>query len=240
VFPVDLIGSPSTTSPRSYIVSIPEQSTKAGDRIHVPIAINDAEGLLAGGITMKYNPTVLKAIDVAALGMLSGSYWKANTLLDGEVRFAFATTENAKGGGNFLMVEFEVLPNTEGKTSPLILDNVNLSNSLTISKINGSVTVIPSKFALLQNYPNPFNPETWIPFKLATDASVRINLYNAKGQLIHTISLGNKPAGIYIAKDKAAYWDGRDSEGSKVASGVYFYTLQAGNFTVTRKMAILK
>jgi len=261
VLPADSIGSPSTISPRSYVVSIPEQSAKAGDRIHVPIAINDlpvaslsavpstaqagatqtgATGLLAGGITMKYNPTVLKAIDVAALGMLSGSYWKANTLLDGEVRFAFATTENVKGGGNFLMVEFEVLPNTEGKISSLILDNVNLSNSLTISKINGSITVIPSKFVLLQNYPNPFNPETWIPFKLATDAFVTISIYNQKGQLIRTLNLGNKDAGIYITKDKAAHWDGKDSLGERVSSGLYFYQLQAGEFGAIRKMVIMK
>ena len=93
---------------------------------------------------------------------------------------------------------------------------------------------------LLQNYPNPFNPETWIPFKLAQDAPVTISIYDTKGQLIRTISLGNRNAGIYTTKDKAAYWDGRDSLGEQVSSGVYFYTLQAGEFRATRKMVILK
>ncbi len=93
---------------------------------------------------------------------------------------------------------------------------------------------------LLQNFPNPFNPDTWIPFKLATDASVTINIYNTKGQLIRTITLGNKQAGIYTAKYKAVYWDGRCSLGEKVASGVYYYTLQAGDFKATRKMVIMK
>ncbi len=93
---------------------------------------------------------------------------------------------------------------------------------------------------LLQNYPNPFNPETWIPFQLAQNASVTISVYNTKGQLIRTIALGNKQAGIYTSKSKAAYWDGRCSLGEKVASGVYFYMLQAGNFTATRRMLIVK
>ena len=78
---------------------------------------------------------------------------------------------------------------------------------------------------LLQNYPNPFNPETWIPFKLAQNASVAINIYDSKGKLLRTIALGNRTAGIYTTKDRAAYWDGRDNLGEKVSSGVYYYTL---------------
>ena len=96
------------------------------------------------------------------------------------------------------------------------------------------------KNALHQNYPNPFNPETWIPFELANPAEVTIHIYNTKGQPIRTLNLGNQKAGVYLTKDKAAYWDGRDNAGEKVASGVYFYTLRAGDFTTTRKMATLK
>jgi hypothetical protein len=247
-FPADSIGSPSAIEPNDYEVSLPNVETSAGKKIQLPIAINDVTGLLAGAITLKYNPTILRAIDYVPLKLLNGYYWKANTNLTGEVRFAFTTTEptlalersEGKGQGNLLMVEFEVLPNTEGKTSPLILDNVDLSNSLTITKIDGSITVLPSNSILLQNYPNPFNPDTWIPFKLAHNAPVTINIYDTKGQLIRTLHLGDQMAGVYITKDKAAYWDGTDSFGEKVASGVYFYTLQAGEFSATRKMVIVK
>jgi hypothetical protein len=242
------MGSPSTISPCSYVVSIPEQSARVGERIHLPIALNGATGLSAGAMTLTYDPLVLKAIGYGSLELLNGYYWKANTDLTGEVRFAFATNEptlvlernEEKEPGNLLMVEFEVLQDTEGKISPLILDNVSLSNSLTITKVNGSVTVIPSKFALLQNYPNPFNPDTWLPYKLANDAPVTISIYNSNGQLIRTIALGNRNAGVYANKAKAAYWDGRDSLGEKVASGVYYYTLEAGDFRATRKMVIMK
>jgi hypothetical protein len=102
------------------------------------------------------------------------------------------------------------------------------------------IDLTPMTPNLFQNYPNPFNPETWIPFKLAQDASITINIYDTKGQLVRTVALGNKPAGFYTTKDQAAYWNGRDSFGERVASGVYFYTLQAGEFRATKKMVILK
>jgi len=99
---------------------------------------------------------------------------------------------------------------------------------------------LPSHTTLLQNYPNPFNPDTWLPYKLASASPVSISIYNAKGQLIRTLHLGYQNAGIYVKKDKAAYWDGKDSFGQSVASGVYYYTLQAGEFKATQKMVIMK
>ena len=93
---------------------------------------------------------------------------------------------------------------------------------------------------LYANYPNPFNPDTWIPYYLSKDADVTIRIFNSAGQLVRTLELGRQVAGIYIDKDEAAYWDGRDDLGQQVASGVYYYTLQAGNFSVTRKMVIMK
>ena len=93
---------------------------------------------------------------------------------------------------------------------------------------------------LFQNYPNPFNPETWIPYALAEQTHVVINIYIATGQLIRTLDLGKKPAGIYLSRDKAIRWDGRDDNGESVASGVYFYTLEAGDYIATKKMIIAK
>jgi uncharacterized repeat protein (TIGR01451 family) len=93
---------------------------------------------------------------------------------------------------------------------------------------------------LYPNYPNPFNPETWIPYQVAKDADVTVRIFDTRGQLIKTIALGHNEAGFYISIDKAAYWDGRNQFGEKVSSGVYFYTLHAGDFTATRKMVIMK
>jgi len=103
-----------------------------------------------------------------------------------------------------------------------------------------SQRLLPKEFALLQNYPNPFNPETWIPFKLANDVPVTISIYNAKGQRVRTLERGNKKAGVYTTKERAAYWNGRDEVGQKVASGLYYYTIEAGEFKATRRMLMVK
>ena len=99
---------------------------------------------------------------------------------------------------------------------------------------------MPEATFLLPNYPNPFNPETWIPYQLATPADVSISIYTAGGQLVRKLELGHQAVGIYESRSRAAYWDGKNTSGEPVASGVYFYTLTAGDFTATRKMLIRK
>ena len=99
---------------------------------------------------------------------------------------------------------------------------------------------MPTETALLPNYPNPFNPETWIPYQLAAPANVVLRIYSANGSLVRTLALGHQSAGIYQDRSRAVYWDGKNELGEPVASGVYFYTLTAGNFTATRKMLIQK
>ena len=98
----------------------------------------------------------------------------------------------------------------------------------------------PEKTALLANYPNPFNPETWIPYQLSQKSDVQVRIYTTNGALVRTLDLGHQPAGVYQQRTRAAYWDGRNQLGESVASGVYFYSLAAGNFTATRKMLIRK
>ena len=100
--------------------------------------------------------------------------------------------------------------------------------------------LIPKHTALLPNYPNPFNPETWIPYQLAEPAEVLLTIYAVNGMLIRTLALGHQPIGIYQDKKRAMYWNGENEIGESVASGVYFYTLTAGDFTATRKMLIIK
>ena len=100
--------------------------------------------------------------------------------------------------------------------------------------------VAPEETALLANYPNPFNPETWIPYQLSKPADVSLTIYDIQGRVVRALDLGHQRAGTYHSRTRAAYWDGRNAVGEPVASGVYFYTLSAGNFTATRKMLIRK
>ena len=101
-------------------------------------------------------------------------------------------------------------------------------------------TLIPKETVLLVNYPNPFNPETWIPYQLAKPAEVTITIYAVNGRVVRRLALGHQPVGMYRERSRAVYWDGRNTFGESVASGVYFYTLTADDFTATRKMLIRK
>ena len=99
---------------------------------------------------------------------------------------------------------------------------------------------IPEVTSLLPNYPNPFNPETWIPYQLAKPADVTLTIYDIQGRVVRALDLGHQRAGMYRSRSRAAYWDGRNAQGEPVASGLYFYTFTAGDFTATRKMLIRK
>jgi hypothetical protein len=91
-----------------------------------------------------------------------------------------------------------------------------------------------------QNYPNPLNPETWIPYELMDSADVTVQIYTESGQRVRILYLGHKEAGSYLNKSRACHWDGRNDAGELLASGIYFYSLRAGDFTEILKMIILK
>lgn len=91
---------------------------------------------------------------------------------------------------------------------------------------------------LYQNIPNPFNPDTWMPYQLAEGTNVAIDIYSSNGRSIRTLELGFKPAGRYLGTDKAAYWNGENDRGERVASGLYFYKLRTDNFFSMKKMVL--
>lgn len=125
------------------------------------------------------------------------------------------------------------------QTSQLDLNDANYQRGIAVLQ-QLLVALTPKETALLPNYPNPFNPETWIPYQLAKPADVRVTIYAVDGTVVRTLVLGHQPIGTYQGKSRAAYWDGKNAVGESVASGVYFYTLKAGEFTATRKMLIRK
>ena len=100
--------------------------------------------------------------------------------------------------------------------------------------------IVPQETALHPNYPNPFNPETWIPYELAVPAEVTLTIYDMNGGTVRRLEVGHQAPGSYQSRSHALYWDGRNRGGESVASGIYFYTLRAGEFTATRKMLIRK
>jgi mono/diheme cytochrome c family protein len=94
---------------------------------------------------------------------------------------------------------------------------------------------LPETYALKQNVPNPFNPQTTIAWQVPSDGRVTLSVYNTLGQLVRTLVSGNVKAGSY-----STVWDGRDNTGRVVAGGIYLYTLEAGRYSETRRMTLLK
>ena len=140
--------------------------------------------------------------------------------------------------------DLSMLTATEVKKWLSQAQQVNLTDATSLRGIQFLQQLLaaltPKETALLHNYPNPFNPETWIPYKLAKHANVTITIYAVNGTLVRRLPLGQQAAGMYQSRSRAAHWDGKNEFGEKVASGVYFYSLTAGDFSATRKMLIRK
>jgi len=143
-----------------------------------------------------------------------------------------ASDEGARAGETLL---FEV----NGLKADSITRVIWNGNSEVV-KVDLVVKSRPSNQEVGQNFPNPFNPETWIPYQLSDPAQVVIKIYNVRGQSVRTLDLGQKEAGYYMTKARASHWDGRNTQGERVASGVYFYTIKAGSFVATKRFVMLK
>ena len=238
-FPFETLDSPIQGIPKDYTISIPNLTAKTGERVRVPIIVENANGLLGGGIALGYDPFVLKATRVTPSFLLSGCYWQ-HSIKDGQVRMAFAGAKPIKRDGEIFYVEFEIIGGYEGERISLIIETADFTDSLTITKNHGQIEILPQNTVLLPNYPNPFNSETWIPFKLSKYSDVHISIFSDRGELTRSFPLGLKDPGSYIKKNRAVYWDGRNEKGERVSSGVYFYTLKTSYFKSTRRMVILK
>ena len=152
------------------------------------------------------------------------------TLNGSPLEMANLTTENLK--------QWIHLANQLNTRDPQTLRGIAVLEQL-LAVLN-LAEVRPKETGLLANYPNPFNPETWIPYQLAKPSEVNISIYSADGKLVRMLELGHLSTGVYHSKSRAAYWDGRNELGESMASGVYFYTFTAGDFTATGKMLIRK
>ena len=124
----------------------------------------------------------------------------------------------------------------------MLPQKINFGDAFAVEPFGLRVTTLGQikRTELYQNFPNPFNPETWLPYRLATDAPVSLRIYNVEGQLIRKLPLGVKKAGSYMTRETATYWDGKGGFVETVASGVYFYALKAGSFQATRRVLIVK
>ena len=226
--------------------------------LRVDINVEFVENLYGCQFDLLYDARSLEVVGVKSGNALTKdgvtTYWNVSEIdnqtgkIVGATYVRKATQNGINTSGTLATLIFEIKDANILGASRLSLSNIKLADAsahlikvVTESALlNWEELLVPEKSKVLQNYPNPFNPETWIPYNLAQDAPVTIQIYNTKSQLIRILHVGLQKSGLYLTKERAAYWDGRNISGEKVASGVYFYTLQAGNFKDTRKMVILK
>lgn len=142
--------------------------------------------------------------------------------------FSFGTSKIDAGTKSILEIDIS----GEGKLDLSKVEVVDYNGQPYI--VASKTSMLPTGFALYQNYPNPFNPVTTISFDLPHQSEWNMQVYNVNGKLVREISSSNEAGRIDIE------WDGTTNSGSKVASGVYFYRLTAGDFTDTKKMIMLK
>jgi hypothetical protein len=123
-----------------------------------------------------------------------------------------------------------------------IVDDVNYSSQfysslfdcISASTLKNENEINPSVFRLYQNHPNPFNPSTQIRYQLSISSHVKIAVYNTMGKIVKTLANEYQTAGFRSVK-----WDGKNNNKQKVSSGVYFYSIQSGEFSSTKKMILL-
>ena len=118
------------------------------------------------------------------------------------------------------------------KNKALLMQNILNEDTVqyAITAVKEVISQSPYKFALSQNYPNPFNPSTQIAYTVPEKSQVSLKIYNVLGQVVQTLYSGVRAAGQYTAT----------FSGNNLASGVYFYRLDAGSFTAVKKMVLLK
>jgi len=225
---------------RNVIIGLNEVYGLAGNSITVPVKVDRADIIASGDVCIAYDSSILRAVDILSESDL---LLVNNITESGMIRITFASADGLKSN-TIANIKFEVLTD---KVSPITFHKAELyrldTTPIDSKTVNGrfqSLAMRPEHDGLLQNFPNPFNPETWIPYQLRNDSQVKIHIYTIKGELIRTLELGYKPAGIYSSQDRSAYWDGKNESGEYASSGVYFYTIKAGDFTATKKMIIQK
>ena len=169
------------------------------------------------------------------------------TISTGSVESETLTVSRTPGTTDAVLVDIETLPPipSVGHSGYELVKSPDLPLTVIDALGNAApriapVDALPSETTLSANYPNPFNPETWIPYELSNTSDVKITIYNGRGRVVRRLDLGHQSAGYYTSRVRAAYWDGKNEMGERVASGVYIYQLQADSISLLRKMVILK
>ncbi len=217
----------------------------AGRTFEVKARATGMQDVAGYGFTLSYDPEKVKPLGEGQSAVSEGEIFKANPrgslfyqqAQPGLIYVSagrFGREWSASGEAELATVRFVALGNDPGQLQIAAGELVN-SDFRGVPMRVKKAQPLPMVAALHQNYPNPFNPSTEIRFELPTAREVKLTIYNQVGQAIRTLVDRRMKAGAYALK-----WDGTDNAGLGVASGVYFYSIEAGDFSQIRKMTLVK
>ena len=225
----------------SDLLHVTSTATRPGASISMSLDLADLAGITNGDLVLDYDGRLVQPVSVSfdSGDMGTGEPLFAHNADDRQLRIAFASAYAIDGAR--VNVVFETTHSLERPVAGSIrASNLRLNTSTIPTEFTHRFNLEPYRSQLLANYPNPFNPETWIPFELAADADVTIHIYALDGVRMRTLELGRVPVGMHTDQSDAAYWDGTNEQGERVASGTYIYELIAGDYHAMRRMVILK
>ena len=211
---------------------------QAGDRVTLPVHIENGSEILALNFTFEYDTSVLKAVGVSQTELTTG--WQiAHNIKDGFLKVALAGAAPIAHSGTIIHLTFEVLDTKSPETSsPLTISEISINEGNITANIRAATftpgILTPAEYGLSQNYPNPFNAETAIHYRITKPGKIELKVYNSLGQIVRTLVDEQKDVGHH-----EVHWDGTDDAGTKVSSGFYFYQMKAGEFTELKKMLLL-
>ena len=223
---ISLTNTPPTFTEGDSTTRSVAENTAAGTNIGDAVSATDAEDAESGSL-LWYN---LGGTDADSFSIVTTSgQLQTKAPLDFETKNEYTVIATVVDGS--------------GSAADRITVTITVTDVLEEAGAAPSVqtpTALPDTTALLSNFPNPFNPETWIPYQLAKPAEVTLTIYDIRGIVVRELKLGHQAAGFYQSRSRAIHWDGRNMFGEKVATGLYFYTLKAGDYAATRKLLIRK
>ena len=223
-----------------------ELSYEAVDKANANLMVSlENNGILNMGVfRVKYDTEKYVLGDASATGRLEDlTVVSHNNEAEGEYSIVVVNVNGrpiVSGTGVILTIPVSAVGEKFDGIGEISLLSAGFESSVTTELSREALALkvaLPKAFALSQNFPNPFNPSTTIAFDIpeGKEVSVRLNVYNMRGQLVRTLVNELKSEGSYQIQ-----WDGTDNYGRRVSSGVYFYRITTGEFSQTRKMVILK
>ncbi len=210
------------------------QPEQQGARLRLPIVLDEMRDVLSGQITLAYDPQAYRVLGVVNTEN-TADYLVASNANAGELLIGLAGAQSqATGAGAILEVELEVLG--AGDSESLRIKTAAFNGGQIAATPVASLSLVqPKAFSLSANWPNPFNPATSLRYALPEASQVELVVYDMLGQKVQTLVSDMQPTGAYTVQ-----WNGRNEMGHAVASGLYFYRIEAGGFVQTRKMTLLR